>query len=158
MMLAIAACLQVELRVEEFRDGAHAVESGTLVVRPVGEGGADPRRFTPPELWMIPPTEWPRLFEISREAAPSEPPLPESIVNAKGEALPPIRARLTAASTATAGPAGPELEILRLVPRDEELRRKFPSLVAWVEKESGRLLRVEAAGDGRRRIFERRRP
>lgn len=174
-----------EIRIEESLPGSDAVTVTTAAVavhsggtfsierpgqrprrRSIREAGVDPQRFQVLELWALPVSEWSRIFEASAETPASERPLPERVVDADGRARPPIRATPPALSLAKGEPvpAAPSLEGIRLVPRDPELRRRFTSLTAWVEKEGGRIARVEATAGERRQVFlqtsrrEERRP
>ncbi len=139
------------VRIEESARGSDAVDraSGTLVVNPGGAlavavDGRRPPPGHPLELWALEPSEWCARYDVSREAASAERALPGGVVDSEGRELSPIRVGRSRVSMAVATTVEePTDERFRLVPREPG---PYRALIAWVEKESGRLVRVEAEG------------
>lgn len=147
-ILILLFAAQSAVRVEESARGSDVVERRIAVSR--ARSHLDAARFHPLDLWSVDPSTWEELFEVSVEAPAGERGLPEGVVDDQGRAQAPLVARRDARTLAAAVERDAGMERLRLVPRDASLRERCSSLVAWKEKESGRLVRVEADCGARR--------
>jgi hypothetical protein len=136
---------EARMRIERRGRGEDAVAVSTARLRvvpgralEVAEGrsrlvlraGAPPDRFHPAELWLHDEAGLRRRFEVET--------LPGALPDAAPRA--PVAVRLRGAAV-----AGAEAEevVMRLVPRDEALRRRLSVVRAWADPETLRIRRAE---------------